>query len=228
MTCLFTRNVLATTSIDSTTTLSINVGLANDDENHAHESSGSQDAQALPTQTEPLRGRQCEVDTILEKLGRPQDVEKIATQSGATTREALLHALREEVQHIKWRLGMKKGSFDAWSGRLRARQIQRKGSTTLKLKALAHRRSRSLDELMEPTALARDLERSEAIVGDSSLRQRFLLDANRSFMVPFAEVRHKSGDLDNTDFDAAKHTEPHGRNSRSLPRPQLVRSASAA
>ena len=227
MTCPSSHGTSYTASKDPIANPTIDPDFASD-ESCARAPPGDQDTQALLTENAPPRGRPCEVDAILETLGRPPTVVKVATRSGATKREALLRALREEAQHIKWRLGMKTGSFEIWSHRSHIGQAQRKASTPLQRKALGHRRSRSLDEPLEATALTQDLEHPEGFSCDTSLRQRFLSDAQRRFAESSIKLQHDSGAPNDSVTEAGKQGEPHGRNSRSLPRPQLVRSISAA
>ena len=189
---------------------------------------------------EHLRGRQCEVDAILEALGHPPAVVEVAAQSGATTRAALLMALREEERWTKWRLGMHRQPFEERPGtRRHTRPLPLFPDQSDSLSEASsppkssHRRGWSLDSALELGAACEEDVTDDAPLQqqgpDSSLRQRFLSDAERSL----DSVRPPARAEKITIVDKAASTSSGDvglvrRDSRTLPRPMLIRSASAA
>ena len=174
---------------------------------------------------EPPRGRKSEVDTILEKLNYPEAVVNVAVKSGATTREGLLKALREEVQRIKWQLGKPKKTIESWSVRRKVKSAgshaspAADGSTRTK-----HRRGGSLDDL--PSMF--DSTRDSTSDGPSSLRQRYVLDADRRFAGTDGQGKSQDEDVTgDSQVQDCHEGEVKRRGSKTLPRPFLVRSVSA-
>ena len=151
------------------------------------------------------RGRLSEVDRILQKLRYPPIVTQVALESGVTTRESLLNALRDEEIKLRWSLAMKKGATQT-SGSLRRKVISR-NCLEDSADVNQNQASKSLNELLSAFQLADSLERDDETSADSSLepcstlRQRFVTDA------------------------APSH--PSFASSKLLPKRRLVRSASA-
>ena len=110
-----------------------------------------------------------EVSSILKALKYPPVVVRVAATSGASTRDELLKALREEVLRLKWKLGMKSLPYDDWKQKAIERsqatkELLERREQELKLQAqCTQARSKKKKKLpattpppLDPSKLARD------------------------------------------------------------------------